>query len=213
LTNETTGVLLRPNGGTGLTGPFANGELFIGDGTTGDLQAATLTAGPGISITNGPGSITIASSIEYHLIHDAKSANVPGGTAVDATYRTRDLNTVLSSTGAVSLLSLTSNVFTLAAGTYYIEGWSTAYNATSSYTTRLVIAWNSNSTAAISGVAMKGLAGQVTNPRIFGVLAPTTSTGYILQMRIDQFGSTNDYGPTMNDGAPEYYTELSVLKI
>ena len=43
-----------------VEGPNANGELLIG-GTSG-LSAATLTAGSGVTITNGDGTITIAST-------------------------------------------------------------------------------------------------------------------------------------------------------
>lgn len=48
-------------GGTGQTS-FTNGQLMIGNSTGNTLTKATLTAGTGISITNGPGSITISSS-------------------------------------------------------------------------------------------------------------------------------------------------------
>lgn len=47
-------------GGTATTDVPANGELLIGNGT--DYDVATLTAGTGITITNGAGSITIDSS-------------------------------------------------------------------------------------------------------------------------------------------------------
>lgn len=49
------------NGGTGQTS-YTNGQLLIGNTTGNTLAKATLTAGTGISITNGSGSITIASS-------------------------------------------------------------------------------------------------------------------------------------------------------
>jgi hypothetical protein len=48
-------------GGTGIAGGFANGQLLIGK-TDGTLAKATLTSGTGITITNGDGSISIASS-------------------------------------------------------------------------------------------------------------------------------------------------------
>lgn len=48
------------SGGTSLTGPYANGQLLIGNGT--GLTANTLTPGSGIVITNGPGSITISAT-------------------------------------------------------------------------------------------------------------------------------------------------------
>lgn len=48
-------------GGTGQTS-FVNGELMIGNSTGNTLTKATLTAGAGISITNGTGSISIAAT-------------------------------------------------------------------------------------------------------------------------------------------------------
>jgi hypothetical protein len=55
-----SGTLAVANGGTGLTTTPANGRLLIGNGT--NYTLANLTAGSGISITNGAGSITIAAS-------------------------------------------------------------------------------------------------------------------------------------------------------
>lgn len=52
------------NAGAGLlgpVGPLTNGQLLIGS-TANPPQAANLTAGVGITITNGPGTITIAAS-------------------------------------------------------------------------------------------------------------------------------------------------------
>ncbi|NTT68175.1 tail fiber domain-containing protein, partial [Streptococcus agalactiae] len=48
-------------GGTGQTS-FINGELLIGNSTGNTLSKATLTAGSGISITNGNGSISISAT-------------------------------------------------------------------------------------------------------------------------------------------------------
>lgn len=49
------------NGGTGQTS-YTNGELLIGNTTGNTLTKATLTAGTGITVTNGSGSITIAAT-------------------------------------------------------------------------------------------------------------------------------------------------------
>lgn len=48
-------------GGTGQTS-YTDGQLLIGNSTGNTLTKATLTAGSGISITNGAGSITIAAT-------------------------------------------------------------------------------------------------------------------------------------------------------
>lgn len=39
---------------------YLNGELIIGNSLTGDVSINTLTAGAGVTITNGPGTITIS---------------------------------------------------------------------------------------------------------------------------------------------------------
>lgn len=58
------GTLPVANGGTGQTS-YTNGQLLIGNTTGNTLTKATLTAGSGISVTNGAGSITLASIAEY----------------------------------------------------------------------------------------------------------------------------------------------------
>lgn len=65
---DNTGTLLTTgatvtvaNGGTGQT-TYTDGQLLIGNTTGNTLTKATLTAGTGISITNGSGSITITNT-------------------------------------------------------------------------------------------------------------------------------------------------------
>jgi len=54
------GILGISAGGTGLSTTPANGQLLIGNGT--DYTLSTLTAGTGVTITNGSGSVTIAAA-------------------------------------------------------------------------------------------------------------------------------------------------------
>lgn len=68
LTQNTSGTaaglsatLAVGSGGTGQTS-FTDGQLLIGNSTGNTLAKATLTAGDGITITNGAGSITVAQS-------------------------------------------------------------------------------------------------------------------------------------------------------
>jgi hypothetical protein len=58
----TAGTLPVAAGGTGLTTAPTNGQIDIGSTGVGFVRT-TLTAGTGISITNGAGSISIASSV------------------------------------------------------------------------------------------------------------------------------------------------------
>ena len=55
------GTLAVANGGTGQT-TYTDGQLLIGNTTGNTLTKATLTAGTGITITNGTGSITITNT-------------------------------------------------------------------------------------------------------------------------------------------------------
>jgi hypothetical protein len=61
LQHDVNGVLQVKNGGTGQS-TFTDGELLIGNSTGNTLTKAVLTAGTNITITNGPGSITIAAA-------------------------------------------------------------------------------------------------------------------------------------------------------
>jgi hypothetical protein len=59
LSTGVTGTLPVTNGGTGQTS-FTDGQLLIGNSTGNTLTPATLTAGSGVTITNGSGAITVA---------------------------------------------------------------------------------------------------------------------------------------------------------
>jgi hypothetical protein len=55
------GTLTSAKGGTGFTGPFAVNQILLGNGSS-SWTSPVLTAGSGISITNGVGTITIANT-------------------------------------------------------------------------------------------------------------------------------------------------------
>lgn len=61
LTTHISGTLPVANGGTGQTS-YIDGELLIGNTTGNTLTKTTLTAGSGVSITNGAGSISISAT-------------------------------------------------------------------------------------------------------------------------------------------------------
>jgi hypothetical protein len=69
-------ALARAQGGTGLSTAPSNGQLLIGNGT--GYTLATLTAGSGITITNGAGSITLAAG-------GLPTVTVTASTAISAT--------------------------------------------------------------------------------------------------------------------------------
>lgn len=80
------GTLGVGHGGTGQTS-YTDGELLIGNSTGNTLTKATLIAGTNITITNGAGSITIASTAGSGTVTSVSvvSANGFAGTVATAT--------------------------------------------------------------------------------------------------------------------------------
>ena len=60
ITGAGEGITPVTSGGTGLGTIPSNGQLLIGNGTGYTLR--TLTAGTGITVTNGPGTISVANA-------------------------------------------------------------------------------------------------------------------------------------------------------
>lgn len=96
LTTGVTGILPVVNGGSGQS-TYTNGQLLIGNTTGSTLGKATLTAGTGISISNGASSITIAQSSTttkyYGAFHDTTTQTAAViNTAYAVTFDTADLS-------------------------------------------------------------------------------------------------------------------------
>lgn len=102
-------------GGTGIAGGYANGELLIGK-TDGTLAKATLTAGSGVTITNGNGSITVNATGSGGTV-TAVTASSPlastGGTTPDISIQ----DGTTAQKGAVQLEDSTSSTSTTKAAT------------------------------------------------------------------------------------------------
>ena len=85
LSTHVSGTLPVANGGTGQN-TYTDGQLLIGNTTGNTLTAATLTAGTGISITNGAGTISIAATGSGTVTSaSVVSANGFAGTVATAT--------------------------------------------------------------------------------------------------------------------------------
>jgi len=75
----TAATLPVVSGGTGQSS-YTNGQLLIGNTTGNTLDKATLTAGTGISVTNGAGSISIAATNNGTVTSIATNNGITGGT-------------------------------------------------------------------------------------------------------------------------------------
>jgi hypothetical protein len=111
--NATTIAVNR--GGTGQTS-YTDGQLLIGNSTGNTLAKATLTAGSGVSITNGSGSITISATGSGGTVTSVTASSPlasSGGTTPDISIQ----DGTTAQKGAVQLEDSTSSTSTTKAAT------------------------------------------------------------------------------------------------
>jgi hypothetical protein len=145
---DTTGINPVSKGGTGLSATPTNGQLLIGNGS--GFAAATITAGSGMTVTNGAGSISLASSIPT-INSLAGALTIAVGTsgsniAVNSSSTTITINIPTATSSARGALSstdwstfnnkigrtfTTGNTVDFSSDVWYITGAATLPNITS----------------------------------------------------------------------------------
>jgi len=93
-----TGTVSPANGGTGLSSIPANGQLLIGNGA--GYTLGTLTAGPGVSITNAAGSVTIGSLIGQQSFFVQAYVDAAGSVWNASTDNTAPINACIAAASA-----------------------------------------------------------------------------------------------------------------
>jgi hypothetical protein len=114
LTSQVTGTLPIGNGGTGITSTPTNGQLLIGNGT--GYTAATITAGSGVSVTNGAGSITIAATGGTGTVTSVAGTGTVNGITLSGTVTSSGSLTLGGSLSGVSLTTQVSGTLPIANG-------------------------------------------------------------------------------------------------
>ena len=145
---------------------------------------------------------------EYALLQDQKSAGTYGGQPPNqSAYNERDLNTEVFDTG--NFVSLSSNDFTLIAGTYFIHAMVTAHRT--NQTKCLIFNVTDGTTLAYSQTAYCS-DGSYGNQAI-NMMARTTITGskaFDIRMRVNEAAS-NGYGFAAGHDT-EIYTQVFITK-
>jgi hypothetical protein len=112
LSTGVTGTLPVANGGTGQT-TYTDGQLLIGNTSGNTLAKATLTAGSGISITNGAGTISIAATGGGTVTSVATGTGLTGGpitTTGTVSVATNGItNALLRQSAGLSLIGRSTN--------------------------------------------------------------------------------------------------------
>ncbi len=172
-------------GGTGQTS-YTDGQLLIGN-TTGGLTKATITAGSGITVTNGNGSITIASTAGGGTVTSVSGSggttglSLTGGpiTGIGTLTLGGTLDVANGGTGSTTAanartaLSVPSTTGTGASGTWAISISGNAATATSATTATAASSATTATTATTANALNTGNNYQVNS---LGVGTPGSGT-------------------------------------
>lgn len=170
-------VLGVANGGTGQS-TFTDGQLLIGNSTGNTLTKATLTAGSGISITNGAGSISIAYAGSTDAV--TKSISQTGhGLSVGDVVRYNGTNYVdaqADSDANAEVIGIVSAVADVNNFTLLTSGFVSGLSGLTAGETYFLSASTAGAITATEPTAY----GQVSKPVL---LAVSTTSGYFIQSR------------------------------
>jgi hypothetical protein len=138
------------------------------------------------------------------------ASGTSGGTFTSGSYQTRPLNTIVDSTSIVT--SLTSNQFTLPAGTYYLDAYAQAKDVN---THKLKIRNITDSTDALIGVATvsNATAGALDAALVCGEVTITASKAFELQHRCQTTKATDGFGAAASYGDNEVYAVVKITKV
>lgn len=132
-------------GGTGQT-TYTDGQLLIGNTATGGLSKATLTAGTGVTITNGNGSITINSTGTSYtagdgldLVGSEFSLDIRSGRGIQITSTELDLDDDLATLAGMQTGAATALALLTATEVGVIDGSTSATSTTLAATDQMVI--------------------------------------------------------------------------
>ena len=209
------GTLAVAYGGTGQT-TYTDGQLLIGNTTGNTLAKSTLTAGTGISISNGHGSITIANTLPS-LGGTVTSVSVVSANGLAGTVATSTTTPAITlSTTITGLLKGNGTAISAAiSGTDYApatSGTSILYGNGSGGFSNVTI--GSGISFATGTLSATGSGGTVTSvglslPSIFTVSgSPVTGTGTLTGTFNTQTANYVFAGPTTGAAATPTFRAL-----
>jgi len=170
------GTLAVANGGTGQTS-YTDGQLLIGNTTGNTLSKTTLTAGSGVTITNGSGAITIAATGSGGTVTSASVVSANGFAGTVATATTTPAITLTTSITGV-LKGNGTAISAATAGTDYVApGTATTFTATQTFS-------GSTSTFGTSLLDSNETVNVVAS-------APASTTNFYVQSGSVQYYTTN----------------------
>ena len=207
-----SGVKVGAHAGVGLT-IFSDGSInSSGIITASNISvASSVTAatfhGSGANLTSLPASGLFSS---YALIEDQKGAGANGGTFTSGAWRTRDLNTEIFDPD--SIVSISSNQFTLQAGSYFLRGSAPAYRVDQHFAKLQNI---TDATLTITGSVSMGSSSfaSTTVSLLAGRFTISAAKVFEIQHRCITTHSSHGFGINHNIGGfNSIYTLIEIFK-
>lgn len=166
----------------------------------------TLSGGDETTLTNIVNAYSYAEYKDACIIKDVKTAGTNGGTFTADAWQTRTLNTI---DGLVNFLTLSSNQFTLDAGTYTILVRAPACDV-QNHQSRLK---NITDNTEIMGMNSFSSNGNMTVSDIYTILTLTTQKTYEVQHICSKSSSGIGFGRATGFNSEEVYTTINIQKM
>ena len=180
------------------------GQFGIGGATYG-TSGQVLTSGG----ASAAPSWADAAGISVARITDSKTSGTNGGTFTNGAWRTRDLNTIEDDPD--SIVTLSSNQFTLGAGTYLIQWSAPAYRVNSHKTQLYDVTGATDLAKGSSEYSANGSAVQSISVGS-DVVTLTANNTFEIQHRSQTTISGDGLGVASNFAA-EKYTMVTIFKV
>lgn len=145
-------------------------------------------------------------TIKIAIVEDRKTGNTSGGNSSGGSWNTRDLNTIQ---GNNTFVSLSSNQFTLDAGTYYFD-WHSCFGNVSRANTRIRNITDS-STVSVGGHTKHDSGAQPANIGK-GYTTIASSKTFELQYYVSS-SVTDGLGERQNEGEDEIFSAVTITQI
>ena len=202
--NTGTITLVVASGSGSITLPAATFSVARIDSAQQFDGIQTFTAAPVFQVGIGTGL-----AYAYVKIVDQKSSGTAGGTFTSGAWQTRTLNT---KTDADSICTLSSNQFTLPAGTYRIHASAPSWACNE---TRAKLYNVTDSTDVLFGTSEQAKAIYEVTPRseIVGQFTIAGSKTFEIQHRCATTANVYGFGIPTGFGDVEIYTQVEIWKV
>ena len=166
-------VLGISKGGTGLSATPTNGQLLVGNGA--NFSLATISGSTGISVTNGPGTVSITNTGVTQLNGTANQITASANTGVITISLPQNISTTADATFAS--LTLTSPLTIASGGTglsTYTAG-DLLYYSSGTALSKLAIGTNGQALTVVAGVPTWGAVSGSAHPFLSASHSDTTT--------------------------------------